>query len=127
MGLRIKLAGAFVILLTAAVLAASLVDLSYNLARIANEIVDSGNVVASEVFEQVRAALARAQGEPVAGLRADQALRSFIQSVQAFGTGIVFISVNTKNGENIVGQGEAATGQFQPAEVLSAAARLPLP
>jgi signal transduction histidine kinase len=127
MGLRLKLAGAFVILLTAAVLAASMVDLRWNLARIANEIIDSGNVVAAEVFEQVRAALARAQGDPIAGLRADRDLHSFIQSVRAFGTGIVFIGVDTQGGENIVGQGDALPADTLSADALRGAAQTPLP
>ncbi|HKD66383.1 MAG TPA: ATP-binding protein [Candidatus Binataceae bacterium] len=129
MGLRTKLAGAFVILLTVAVLAASMVELSWTLAKMANEVIDSGNVVASEVFEQVRSALARNSGDPAAGLRTDPNLLAFIQSVRAFAKGIVFIGIDSADGHSIVGeqQGGAVPADAPPLDVLRAAAQLPLP
>ena len=41
MGLRTKLAGAFVVLLMGAVLAAGFVDISWTLAKMADEVVES--------------------------------------------------------------------------------------
>jgi signal transduction histidine kinase len=129
MGLRVKLATAFVVLLTVAVLAASLVDLRWTLSKMANEVIDSGNVVAEEVFEQARTVLARAPADPVAALRADAGLRSFIESVQAFATGIVFIGIDSANGGSIVGeqQSGAIPAGAPPVGELRAAAQLSLP
>src|SRR5579871_851991 len=129
MSLRIKLAGAFVVLLTAAVLGASLIDLSWNLARIADEIIDSGNVVTAEIFEQVRTALSGAPKDPITALRTDSRLHSFIQSVSAFGTGIVFIGIDGANGEGIIKehQGAPVPADVPSIDVLRGAAQLPLP
>jgi signal transduction histidine kinase len=129
MGLRIKLAGAFVILLTVAVLAASVVDLGWTLSRIANEVIDSGNVVAAEVFEQVRTALVRTPRDPVTSLRGDPGLRSFIESVGAFATGIVFIGIEGVNGRSIIGQPQAGALPIDAPsiEVLRSATQMPLP
>lgn len=129
MGLRTKLAGAFVVLLTGAVLAASLVDLNWTLAKMANEVIDSGNVVAAEVFEQVRSALARNQGDPITGLRTDSSLQSLIQSVRAFATGIVFIGIDSADGRKIIGEevGGAAPTDAPSVLVLRRATHQPLP
>jgi signal transduction histidine kinase len=129
MGLRTKLAGAFVILLTTAVLAASLVDLGWALAQVANEVIDSGNVVAAEVFEQVRSALARNPADPTASLRQNPELLTFIQSVRAFGTAIVFIGIDRPDGQSIIGakEGGPAPANAQPIEALRHAASLALP
>ncbi len=129
MGLRTKLAGAFVVLLTAAVLAASLVDLNWTLAKMANGVIDSGNVVAAEVFEQVRSVLARTPGDPIVGLRNDPGLLAFIQSVRAFATGIVFIGIDGTDGRNIIGEqvGGVAPTDAPLVDVLRRATKLPLP
>jgi signal transduction histidine kinase len=129
MGLRAKLAGAFVVLLTAAVLAASLVDLNWTLAKMANEVIDSGNVVAAEVFEQMRDALARTPGDPIASLRNYPGLPAFIQSVRAFATGIVFIAIDDTGGHNIIGEhvGGFAPTDAPSVDVLRRATKQPLP
>ena len=85
MGLRLKLGGAFAVLLIGAVLAVSIVDISWTLAKMTDEVIDSGNVVAAEVFEQVRAVLAHTSSDPINGLRADPSLAACIQSVPTNG------------------------------------------
>ncbi|HEY2106193.1 MAG TPA: ATP-binding protein [Candidatus Binataceae bacterium] len=129
MGLRTKLAGAFVLLLTGAVLAASMADLDWTLAKMANEVIDSGNVVAAEVFEQVRSALAHTPGDPAASLRGDPGLQAFIESVRAFATGIVFISIEGIDGHNIIGEqvGGVAPTDAPMVDVLARATKQPLP
>lgn len=129
MGLRTKLAAAFVVVLTAAVLAASLVDLKWTLAKMAIEVIDSGNVVAAEVFEQARSALARTPGDPSTALRNDPGLLAFIQSVRAFGTGIVFIGIDGIDGSNIIGEqvGGPAPSDTPPVDALRRATKQPLP
>src|SRR5260370_16782989 len=128
MGLRTKLAGAFVVLLMGAVLAAGFVDISWTLAKMADEVVDSGNVVAAEVFEQVRTVLAHTHGNPASGLRTDPNLTACIQSVRAFATGIVFIDITGANGEPIVGERQGSALLSAPSTaVLRSADPLPLP
>jgi signal transduction histidine kinase len=130
MGLRSKLASAFVLLLTMAVLAASLVDLSWTLAKMANEVIDSGNVVAAELFEQVRNTLTHNAAGSIDAVRGDPGLLTFIQSVQAFAPAVVFIGLERPGGQSIIGQdnGELAPSGVQPIEVLrhDAEAALPL-
>lgn len=129
MGLRGKLAGAFVALLTIAVLAASMVALSWTLAQMANEVVESGNVVASEVFEQLRAELARGRRNPVRGLRNDRSLHVFIESVHAFATGIIFIAIDSADGHSIISEPKdgAVPADAPSVDVLRGAAQMPLP
>ncbi len=129
MGLRTKLAGAFVMVLTAAVLAASVVDLSWTLAKMANEVIESGNVVAAEVFEQVRSAVSHNAQDPVAALRDDPELRTFIQSVRAFATGIVFIGIDRPDGQRILDErtGGLAPAGAEPVDLLRHAAAVALP
>jgi signal transduction histidine kinase len=129
MGLRAKLAGAFVVLLTAAVLAASVVDLSWTLGKMANEVIDSADVVAEEVFEQARTVLARAPADPSAALGSDPGLLSFIRSLQAFATGIVYIGIDNAKGASIVGEpkGAALPAGAPPGERLRGAAQKTLP
>ncbi len=129
MGLRVKLGGAFAVLLIGAVLAASIVDISWTLAEMTDEVIDSGNVVAAEVFEQVRAVLAHTSDDPINGLRTDPSLTALIQSARAFATGIVFIGIAGSNGENIVSERPGSTDSTEAPsiDVLRAAEQLPLP
>src|SRR5260370_35905945 len=124
MGLRTKLAGAFVVLLMGAVLAAGFVDISWTLAKMADEVVDSGNVVAAEGFEQVRTVLAHTHGNPVYGLRTDPNLTACIQSVRAFATGIVFIDITGANAEPIAGERQR-TSVFSTAPSIDARVATP--
>ncbi|SRR5579875_717615 len=129
MGLRTKLAGAFVLLLTTAVLTASVVDLSWTLAKMANEVIDSANAVAAELFEQVRNALTHNSADSIDALRDDPGLLTFIQSVRAFGPGVVFISIERPGGESVMGRpaGGMASFRAQPIDALSRAAERTLP
>jgi signal transduction histidine kinase len=104
MGLRIRLAGAFVLLLTGAILAASVFNISWTLAEMAEEVIESANVVAAEVFEQVRTVLAHTPADPITGLRTDPSLLALVQSVRAFAPGIVFVDISAANGESILSE-----------------------
>ena len=112
MGLRAKLAGTLVIVLAVAILAASFVDISWALEELADEVIDSGNAVASETFEQVRTVLTLANDNPADALRTNPNLLASIQAVQAFAKGIVFIDVDTATGQPLIderpGDGAAA-------------------
>ncbi|MGO9061815.1 MAG: two-component system sensor histidine kinase NtrB [Candidatus Binataceae bacterium] len=112
MGLRAKLAGAFVIVLAGAILAASVVNISWALDEMADEVIDSGNVVASETFEQVRTVLAHTHDDPANALRTNPNLLASIESVQAFAKGIVFIDIDGANGDAIIDErpGDGAAG-----------------
>jgi signal transduction histidine kinase len=139
MGLRVKLGGAFAVLLIGAVLAVSIMDIGWTLAKMTDEVIDSGNAVAEELFEQVRAVLAHISRNPktfrhwrslaIKGLRTDRGLTASIQSVRAFATGIVFIGIAGSNGENIVSErpGSAASADVPSIDVLRAAEQFPLP
>lgn len=102
MGLRAKLAGAFVVVLAGAILAASFVNISWALDEMADEVIDSGNVVASETFEQVRTVLAHTRDDPANALRTNPNLLASIESVQAFAKGIVFIDIDGVKGDAII-------------------------
>ncbi len=126
MTFRAKFAGAFVVVLAAAILAASVVDISWALDEIADEVIDSGNAVASETFEQVRTVLAHTHEDPTAALRTDPNLMAGIESVQAFAKGIVFIDIEAAKGEAILGE-QSAAAAFLSIDTLRGATQSHLP
>src|SRR5271156_4793579 len=127
MGLRAKLAGAIFVVLAGAILAASVVDISWALDEIADEVIDSGNVVASETFEQVRAVLAHTHEDPTAAIRTDPNLMAGIESVQAFAKGIVFIDIDAAKGEVILGEQPGAAPAAPSIDALRGATQSHLP
>lgn len=128
MGLRAKLAGAIVVVLAAAVLAASAVSVSWALDEMADEVIESGNTVAAETFEEVRTVLTHAHGDPTSALRTNPNLLASIEAVQAFAKGIVFIDIDTPAGQPIIDEGAGGrTANAQLIDRLSDAVRSHLP
>ncbi len=103
MGLRTKIAAIFVPLLVLAVLAVSATEANHAVGVMVKDLGDSGEVLVNETFEQIRAALAQAQGDPATVLRQDKALSALLSSSRAFGKGVVYARVETAGGELIAG------------------------
>lgn len=110
MGLRVKLASTFLILLVLATLAISIASLDRTLRVMARSLNASGDRVTKEIFEQMRGALAAGGRDPVAALRRSRALRTAIDSAQAFGKYVVYVRVASSDGRIIAAAEPAAAG-----------------
>ena len=108
MRLNAKLASSFLLLLTAAIIALSVIEADRTLDLMVGELATSGDLIAKQIFEQMRAALARSSGDdPVAVLSHDASLQTLLDSSLAFGQTIVSVKVIDANGNVIV----AAAGE----------------
>lgn len=102
MELRSKLVTIFLVLLVLPFVAVSAFQIDRTMQVMVNDLADSGDLVADQIFEQIRGALAQTPGDPIAALRADPALFALIGSSQAFGTGVVYARVEAIDGTPIV-------------------------
>ena len=123
MGLRTKIAAIFVPLLVLAVLAVSATEANHAVGVMVKDLGDSGEVLVNETFEQIRTALAQAQGDPATVLRQDKALSALLSSSRAFGKGVVYARIETAGGELIAGSsGESVGAAPRPFSELKRAA-----
>jgi signal transduction histidine kinase len=93
LGLRGKLALIFASLLVLVVAAISALDFERTTRMMVSNLGDSGISLTDQIFEQMRAALARQKGDPVQILRNDTAISSSLRSAQAFTKGVVYARV----------------------------------
>ncbi|MGD0073784.1 MAG: ATP-binding protein [Candidatus Binataceae bacterium] len=108
MRLNAKLVSSFLLLLVVAIIAMSAIEADRALDLMVGELATSGDLIAKQVFEQMRAVLARSGGkDPAAALRRDASLQTLLDSSLAFGQTIVSVEVIDPNGNVIV----AAAGQ----------------
>lgn len=104
MGLRAKLPTTFLVLLAAAIIAASAIHLDRMLRLMAHGVVTSADRCGKEVFEQVRLALSQpGVTDPVATLRDDHALQAAIRSSLAFSEYVVYLRIVSIDGHDLVG------------------------
>ncbi len=112
MGLRAKLPTTFLILVTAAIVAVSVLYLDRMLRLMAHGLVTSADRCSKEVFEQVRVALSDAGStEPAAVLRADKALNAAIGSALAFSEYVVYLRVVSIDGRDLLRPDSEADAQ----------------
>jgi signal transduction histidine kinase/HAMP domain-containing protein len=121
-GLRAKIAAIFVPLLVAAVLAVSATEVNHAMRVMVDDLGESGRVLVKQTFEQIRTALSNQRGDPLATLRADRALAAFLASSSAFGKGVVYVRVETIDGQAIAGLPPAGRVKPLPFDRLSRAA-----
>ena len=108
MRLNAKLVSGFLLLLIAAILAVSAIEADRALDLMVGELAASGDLIAKQIFEQMRATLARSGGDdPAAVLRRDASLQTLLDSSLAFGQTIVSVTVIDANGNVMV----AAAGE----------------
>jgi len=108
MRLNAKLASSFLLLLTVAIIAVSAIEADRTLDLMVGELATSGDLIAKQIFEQMRATLGRSNGEdPTALLRHDPSLQTLLDSSLAFGQTTVTIRVIDANGNVIVAAADA--------------------
>jgi signal transduction histidine kinase len=103
MGVRTKLAAAFVLLLGAAIFAVSIIEIDHVTYVMIDDLGDSGAMMIDQAFEQLKPVLARNAGDPLAAARADGDLRAFLSSSQAFGRGVVYVRITDLSGATVAG------------------------
>jgi signal transduction histidine kinase len=114
MKLRTKLVVIFFALLSCAILAVSIASLDRTIRVLARGLLDSGDGVAKEVFEQMRGALGAAARDPAAALRNDRGLRTAMQSSQAFGEYVVYVRIVSAGGAILVATEPELEGEREP-------------
>jgi len=117
MGLRAKLVVIFLVLLSCAIVAVSAASLDRTTRAMARGLLDSGDRVAKETFEQMRGELARGARDPAAALHGDRGLRTAMQSSQAFGEYVVYVRIVSSDGTILVAATPEEEGRHeQPAQ-----------
>jgi signal transduction histidine kinase len=102
-GLRTKLPTTFLALVTAAIVAVSVLYLDRMLRLMAHGLVTSADRCSKEVFEQVRIALSDADTtEPAAVLGTDKALNAAVGSALAFSEYVVYLRVVSIDGRDLL-------------------------
>ncbi len=110
MDLRARLAIIFLVLLVLPFIAVSAFQIDRTMRVMVDDLDESGELIANQAFEQIRQALAHANGDPVAALRSDGALQALLDSSQAFGNGVVYARVDGIDGAPIIASHSMPTG-----------------
>jgi len=108
MKLSAKLAIGFLLLFTAVIIAVSAIAANRTLELMVQELTTPGDLIAKQIFEQMRATLARSGVDnPVAALRSDPSLQTLLDSSLAFGNTIVSVRVIDAN-DNVIAAAASA-------------------
>ena len=91
-----------------------MVTLAYTFKVVVDGVVESSDLMTSQVYEQVRTTLERAQGDQTAALQNDDALRELLGSMQAFGAAVVIARITDSSGKILVAANDGSEGQQQP-------------
>ncbi len=107
MSFRAKLTASLVVLLALAIAAVSILEIDRTLQVEAGELVTSGELLADQLFEQMRVSLIKRapSSEPKSVLQQDPCLATLLQSSLAFGKGVVYAAIETPDGKPIVSAG----------------------
>ncbi|MGO9604578.1 MAG: sensor histidine kinase [Candidatus Binataceae bacterium] len=111
---RTRFTIAFLLLQILPILAIGMVTLAYTFKVVVDGVVESSNLMTSQVYEQVRMTLGRAQGDPATTLQNDDALRELLGSMQAFGAAVVIARITDSSGKILVAANDGSEGQMQP-------------
>lgn len=115
MGLRAKLVATLFALLCGAVAAVGIVSLDRTVRVMAQGLVNSGDRIAKETFEQMRGALGGGGRDPLAVLRGDRGLRSAMQAGHAFGEFVVYVRIVSADGLIVAAAEPGVQGQREQA------------
>jgi len=107
MGLRVKFAVIFLVLLIVPVTVVSGIEIDRRVAVMVEDLQDSGALIINQAFEQIRSLMASAPNDPIEALTRSAALRGFLLSSQAFGKAVVFVRIDTPSGTTIVSGSQA--------------------
>ena len=104
MSLRAKFAAVFLLLLIAPIIAVTALELDRTIAVMVEDLGDTASLLIDLAFEQVRDATSGGGQDAITAIRDSHPMRSFIESAQAFGKGIVYLRVEKLDGTIIAGE-----------------------
>lgn len=115
MRLRTRLAVLFLVMLSVPIFGMSVLALNYSIGTMVGDLSRSAELLAQQIFGQMKLDLARGGGDPFAQLRGSAALRKLLDSSQAFGPEIVSASIIAPDGTIVLaangdGEGKRASG-----------------
>jgi len=111
---RARFTVAFLFLQIIPIIAIGVVTLAYTLKTVIDEVVESSDLMARQVYEQVRLGLEQGKGDAVTVLQHDDALRELLGTMQAFGPAVVIARITDANGKILVAAGDGREGQLPP-------------
>jgi signal transduction histidine kinase len=114
MGLRVKLALAFVAVLMTAILAVSALEINRVTRVMVDELGDSGQMLIDQTFEQLMPILAQARPDASAAALNDPRLHAFLGSAQAFGRGVVFVRIEDRKRKILAAVPPSLEGRTAP-------------
>jgi signal transduction histidine kinase len=106
MGLRFKLASGFLIPLAITTLAIGLLQTAYTAQSTVDHLVSLGNLVVHQTFEEMRASRVATLQE----LHDREAFRNFLDSVLAFGEGVVSVRIEAPDGIAVIAEPRTMEG-----------------
>jgi signal transduction histidine kinase len=115
MSLRAKLICSFLVVVLIVIVTVSVVEIRRTMTRNVNALGRSGDLLARQTFEQMRVALTHSDSDALKSLREDQALRAFLLSSRAFGTGVVSVRIETPDGVTAIAEPGELEGRRVPA------------
>jgi signal transduction histidine kinase len=114
MGVRAKLAAAFVLLLGAAIFAVSVIEIDHVTYVMIDDLGDSGAMMINQTFEQLKPVLASNAVDPIAAVAKDADLHTFLESSQAFGRGVVYVRIADPSGAIVAGPASSSSFAAAP-------------
>ncbi len=114
MDLRAKLAIALLLLLVLPFVVVTTVQIDRTMTVMIGNLADSGDFLINQAFEQIRTALAHAEGDPMAVLRENQRLQELLRLAQAFSKGVVYIRIEQIDGTPIIGEPAGVSAPVPP-------------
>lgn len=132
MGLRVKLAASFWIVLVCAIAATSIACLDRALRVMASNLFASSELNVDETFEQIRDALSNSARDPARAIGNARGLKTAIESAHAFGEYVVYVRIVSADGRVILAAPAEPRGQLDPTALEigvlkeAAASRMPL-
>ena len=91
--LRGKVALLCSVLLAVAILTVSALEIGRASRLMVSDLAGSGDLLVAQAFEQMRAVLHTASGDPAAALRRDPSLHALFSASQAFGKGVSYLRI----------------------------------
>lgn len=107
MGLRSKLAIAFLGLLMAVVFAIGAIQINRTMKLMIGDLAASGDLLTGQAYEQMRVTLSSAHGDPLTALAHDASLRALLDSYRAFGKGVAYARIESPDGSVIIATPES--------------------
>jgi signal transduction histidine kinase len=114
MGLRVKFAAVFLLLLVVPILIVSAFETNRTMTVMVDDLAGSGDLLINQTFEQIRTILSTSHDNAAAAIAASAPLRSLLLASSAFGKGVVYARVETPDGKIIAASDAGSPASTSP-------------